>query len=104
MWTRSRGRARSVDRGTRRPGIEPRNRVNTQVPSPFLGPKATPAAPRMARGSGTWRGRRDPEHAWKHHAREPGDPATARGDGRGPRWEVRGRNPPMHGAGGLTVP
>ena len=27
MWTRPRGRARSVDRGTRRPGIEPRNRV-----------------------------------------------------------------------------
>lgn len=23
----------------------------------------------------------DPEHAWKRHVREPGDPATARGDG-----------------------
>jgi len=37
-----------------------------------------------------WRGRRiDPEHAWKHHAREPGDPALAHGGWRrGPRWEV----------------
>jgi hypothetical protein len=53
-----------------------------QVPSLFPGPKATLDALQEARCGETWRGLRgDPEHAWKHHAREPGDPATARGDG-----------------------
>ena len=40
----------------------------------------------------------DPEHAWKRHAREPGDPVgRPRRWRRGTRREARGRNPPMHG-------
>ena len=63
-----------------------------------------------------WRGaagpgavvRQDPEHVWKHHAREPGDPVAARGRWCvRPRREVQGRNPPMNGHGksdSLVVP
>lgn len=52
-----------------------------QVPRPFPGLKATPEAP-IGRGvMGLARSTRDPEHAWKHHAREPGDPVTTHGDG-----------------------
>src|ERR1700687_5464001 len=103
MWTRPRGRARSVDRGTRRPGIEPRNRISPQAPRTFPEPKATPAAPQW-RGAAGLGAVEDPEHAWRHFAREPGGPVPAHSGWRcGPRWEVRGPKPSMNGAGSLTV-
>ena len=54
------GRARSVDRGTRRPGIEPRNRDHFRVPTPFPERKATPDRTENGECCGTWRGRETP--------------------------------------------
>jgi hypothetical protein len=74
MRWRSRGRQRSVDRGTRRPAIELRNQV-------------VRGADAVVRSGRPYRGRRsrraglgpravvDPVHAWKLLAREPGDPS-----------------------------
>ena len=47
-----------------------------QVPRWFRIPKATPDTPprRGVEGPGVVE---DPEHAWKHFAREPGDPVSA---------------------------
>ena len=52
--------------------------LKSQGPRLFPVPKATPDAPtrRGALGPGAVE---DPEHAWKHYAREPGDPAVAHG-------------------------
>src|SRR4029450_7888220 len=81
MRARSQGRGRSVDRGTRGPGIEPRN--TQPVASATAGSgcrgcqsksKATPWPPHWRGGHGP-RAVRDPVHARKHLAREPGDPA-----------------------------
>jgi hypothetical protein len=47
----------------------------SQVPRLFLEPKATLTAPAWRGATDLARSTRDPEHAWKHHAREPGDPA-----------------------------
>src|SRR5712691_2036945 len=82
MRAHSRGCGRSVDRGTRGPGIEPRNPCPAARAAGCSGcrgggdtPKATPCLPH-------WRGRqgpravRDPAHARKHLDREPGDPAS----------------------------
>jgi len=76
------GRGRSVDRGTRGSGIEPRNTSLQQELRGIPGcrgcqskPKATLALPHW-RGSAGPRAVRDPVHARKHLAREPGDPAT----------------------------
>lgn len=75
---RSQGRRRSVGRGTRRQGIEPRNQVSSGVPTLFS----------QAEGNMTHGEKRamcrlcavvDPLHAWNLHAREPGDPLVARG-------------------------
>ena len=47
----------------------------------------------------------DPEHAWKRHAREPGGPVTAHGDGAGGRGGKS--EDAIHrrtAAGSLTVP
>ena len=51
---------------------------NSQAPMTFPAPKAKPDAPprRGVTGPGAVE---DPEHAWKHYAREPGDPAVAHG-------------------------
>ncbi len=50
-----------------------------QVPRWFWIPKATPDTPprQGVEGPGVVE---DPEHAWKHFVREPGDPATAHGE------------------------
>ena len=54
----------------------------SQAPRLFPELKAIPDVARRRGTSGPGAvARRDPEHAWKHHAREPGGPATARGDG-----------------------
>ena len=76
MRRRPQGRGRSVDRGTCRPGIEPRNHANTP------GCRRRGVSGRPHRGASlsrdatrTLRGRR-PRHARKHLAREPGDPVV----------------------------
>jgi hypothetical protein len=108
MRRRGQPRRRSVDRGTHRPGIEPRN--------PWTTPgcrrrgdrrKATPGAP-PARGASGLCAVRDPEHVRKHRVREPGDPGFACGRGRRrTHREVQGRTPMRHGSGksdSLVVP
>ena len=75
----------------------------SQVPRLFPESKATPAAPpwQGAAGPGAVG---DPEHAWKHSAREPGDPATAHGGGAvGRDGKSKRRESSMNGAGSLTV-
>ena len=111
MRRRGRPRRRSVDRGTCRPGIEPRNQRPGARASGSPGcrrrgarRKATPEAP-PPRGASGPRAVRDPEHARKHLAREPGDPAFVRGGGsRGPHREVQGRTPMMDGRGKSDSP
>jgi hypothetical protein len=74
---------RSVDRGTGRPGIQPRKNPATskEVVPPGCRRrkerrKATSGAS-PARDAPGPRAVRDPEHARKHDAREPGDPSFA---------------------------
>jgi hypothetical protein len=68
-------------------------------PCPDKG-KATPEGP-VRRGTSGRRGVKDPEHAWKLHAREPGDPsnshATLGGVGRSDK--ATSRTADMHVAG-----
>src|SRR5215510_1930135 len=99
MRQRPRGRGRNVDRGTRRPGIQPR-----KIPTPerrrckgkrkaISGASPTPDAPEL-------RAVRDPAHAQTHLAREPGEPLVALGGWhRGPHREVYGRTLMMDGQG-----
>jgi hypothetical protein len=78
---------------------------NFQVPSLFLGTKATPDAPEWRGGSGpgavddktpSMRGSTMRENRETLH--------TARGGWRhGPQWEVQGPKPLMYGAGSLTA-
>src|SRR5882672_6168815 len=82
MRTHSRGCGRSVDRGTRGPGIEPRNTcpMPRGVGDPGCRgcgdkPKVTPVLPHW-RGSTGPRAVRDPVQARKHFVREPGGPAV----------------------------
>src|SRR5215470_15079706 len=94
-----RGRPRSVDRGTCRPGIQPRKRLTPGRRRRGGKRKATSGASisRDALGS---RAVRDPEHARIHLAREPGEPRVARrGWTGGPRREVQGHTPTMNGPG-----
>ena len=59
MWTRPRGRARSVGRGTRRPAIEPRKRVRVPgAEAAFPSAESNTRHTVKARCGGTWRGRR----------------------------------------------
>ena len=72
---------RSVDRGTRGPGIEPRN------PCPHRGADAVeeggrPHPTRRQRKAPGPRAVRDPVQARTHRVREPGDPAVLCGDER----------------------
>jgi hypothetical protein len=82
MRAHSQGCGRSVDRGTRRPGIEPRNTCPAARAAGGPGcrgsrimPKATPVLPHW-RGSAGPRAVTDPAHARKHLARKPGDPVS----------------------------
>ena len=76
MWTRPRGCARSVDRGTCRPGIEPRNSCENPGAQAVLRAEGNTSRCDVA-SSGSPGVVEDPEHARTHLEREPGDPVTA---------------------------
>src|SRR5216684_6478042 len=88
---------RSVDRGTCRSGIEPRNKLSSGC-RPFndVG-KATTGGPQR-QGPLVSREVRDPRHARKQLAREPGDPATTQAGTFGSHREVQGRTAMMNGS------
>src|SRR3990172_4763003 len=91
-----RGHPRSVDRGTGRPGIQPRKSTPERRRRKERR-KPTPDTP-ISRGVAGLRAVRDPGHARTHLAREPGEPLVARGGWRrGPHREVYGRTPMMDG-------
>ena len=99
---------RSVDRGTRRPGIEPRN-GETNWGADAVEKRGRPCpVGRETRGPAGPCGVRDPEHAWTHRDREPGDPVVACGDERRrPCREVYELTPMMNDDGksdSLVVP
>ena len=81
MRSRSRGRRRSVGRGSCGPGIQPRKKLTPGRRRRRRKRKAPSSAP-MSRGVPESRAVRDPEHVRRHLAREPGDPKSALG-GRG---------------------
>src|SRR4029453_3303643 len=103
MRWRPRGRRRSVDRGTRGLGIEPRNVYGPGRRRCREKRKATRRAP-------PWRGARrpcavrDPTHAGTPSAREPGDPWAAWHECARPRREGFGRDPLLHGPGKSDPP
>src|SRR4029077_8559609 len=76
MRSRSRGRRRSVDRGTCGAGIQPRKTITPGRRRCKEMRKAPSGAP-ISRGEPESRAVRDPEHVRKHLAREPGDPRFA---------------------------
>ncbi len=82
-----------------RRAMEPRNHTCPRCRRCFRKRKATfPVSP--WREAGKPRAVVEPLHAQNHLTREPGDPVTARLRWQGgPRWEVSGRQPPMHGHG-----
>src|SRR6266699_659399 len=88
---------RSVDRGTCRQGIEPRNKLSSGC-RPFndVG-KATIVMP-FWQGMAVSREVRDPRHARKQLAREAGDPATTQAGTLGSHREVQGRTAMMNGS------
>src|SRR3990172_3556350 len=99
MRGRGRPRARSVDRGTCRSGIEPRKYVSSGCRRCGGKRKAKPTVP-TSRGTVGPCAVRDPVHACKHLVREPGEPVSAHGRWcRGPHREVQGRTPMTHGHG-----
>lgn len=73
-----RGSRPSVDRGTRRLGIEPRNRLAQRCRRRPLHRKATREGA-LLRAPERPLAVLDPMHVWNLSAREPGDPTTARG-------------------------
>src|SRR6267378_5896468 len=79
MRGQSQGWARSVDRGTCRRDIELRNKWirNADVVHRDGRPYRWKRQRELFKGL---RAVRDPKHAWKLHAREPGDPSNARHD------------------------
>ena len=105
MRAHSQGCGRSVDRGTRGPGIEPRNTCPVAKAAGGPGcrgcgdkPKATPGLP-LWQGSTGPRAVTDPVHARKHFAREPGGPRVFCNIECRARREAFGRTPISHGAG-----
>jgi hypothetical protein len=109
MRAHSRGCGRSVDRGTRGPGIEPRNPCPAARAVGRPGcrgrgdmPKATPVLPPWQGSTGP-RAVKDLEQARKHLAREPGGPApccAASGDAwRSVHRKAQGRTAMSHGRG-----
>src|SRR5215831_13064409 len=111
MRSCSRGWRRSVDRGTYRSGIEPRNICPAAQAAGTSGcrrggerRKATLGAP-PSQGAPGSRAVRDPVHVRKHLAREPGDPTFAcRGENCRPCREVQGRTPMMNECGKSDSP
>src|SRR5512144_1796922 len=104
MRGRSRGRLRSVDRGTDRPGIQPRKSAPSGRRRCRSKRKATFGAsiPQDATES---RAVSDPEHVRTHLVRDLEEPVSARcGWCGGPRWEVYGRTPMMYGHGQTDSP
>src|SRR6266571_1658520 len=90
-----RGRPRSVDRGTGRPGIQPRKKPTPGRRRRGGRRKATSRAS-MPRDATESRAVTDPVHARTNLAREPGEPVVARRGWRGgPHREVQGRTPMM---------
>src|SRR5215469_1909086 len=106
MRSRSRGRRRSVGRGTYRSGIEPRNVCPVARAAGTPGcrrggerRKAIPGAP-PSRGVPGSRAVKDPVHVRKHLVRGPGDPTSVcRGENCRPCREVQGRTPMTNGCG-----
>ena len=105
MRARSQGRGRSVDRGTRRPGIEPRN--TCPAPRGAGGPRCRRSGdmPKATPCLSHWRGEhgpravRKPEHARIHLAREPGGPKVFCNIESRAQREAIGRTPMSHCAG-----
>ena len=88
MRSRSRGRRRSVDRGTCGPGIQPR-KTTTPGRRRCKEKRKAPSGAPISRGVPESRAVRDPVHVRRHFAREPGDPRFAQGrSGRGTHREV----------------
>src|SRR5258708_2498105 len=87
---------RSVDRGKCRLGIEPRNRLSSGCRPCRREGKATTDVPHW-RGALVSREVRDPRHAQKQPAREPGDPAFTPAGTLGTHREVQGRTTMMNG-------
>src|SRR5881397_2735156 len=104
MRGRGQPRRRSVDRGTCRLGIEPRKPCPAKAGTPGCrrrrsGRKATPGAP-TSRGAPGPRAVKDPMHARKHLAREPGDPMVVCGAlGHRPHREPQGETPVTYDRG-----
>src|SRR6266700_2414498 len=93
-----RGRPRSVDRGTGRPGIQPRKSTPERRRCKEKRKATSGASP--AQDATELRAVRDPEHARTHLAREPGGPVVAPGGWhQGPCREVQGHTPVMHDHG-----
>src|SRR4029077_2140164 len=114
MRSRSRGRRRSVDRGTYRLGNEPRNTCPAAQAAGTPGcrrcgerRKAIPGTP-PSRGVLGSRAVKDPKHVRKCLAREPGDPTSVcGGENCRPCREVEGHTPMTNGRGksdSSTVP
>src|SRR2546426_8226504 len=95
MRWRPQGRRRNVDRGTSRPGIQPRKTFTPERRRCKEKRKAiSDTSP--AQDVAGLRAVRDPEHARTHLAREPGEPWGARRGWRGgPRRGGYRHNPPM---------
>jgi len=99
MRSCSRGRRRSVDRGTCGPGIQPRKTITPGRRRCRRKRKATSGAP-ISRGEPESRAIRDPVHVRRHLAWEPGDPKSAqRSSCLGTHREVQGRTPMTNGPG-----
>src|SRR5437016_2787181 len=99
-----RGRPRSVDRGTCRPGSEPRK---TTPPGRRRRGRKRKAISGVSRMQDTKESRavRDPEHVRTHLAREPGEPVVAPGGWRQrPHREVQGHTPVTHDHGQSDSP
>src|SRR4029077_8584561 len=76
MRSRSRGRRRSVDKGTCGPGIQPRKKLAPGRRRCKEMREAPSGAP-VSRGATESRAVTDPVHVRKHLEREPGDPRPA---------------------------
>jgi hypothetical protein len=77
MRRRSRGRGRSVDKGTCGPGIQPRKKL-TPVRRRCRRKREAPSGAPISRGATESRAVADPMHVRKHLERQPGVPGSPR--------------------------